>query len=355
MIRLAGVGLRLGEFTLRDITLDVPEGGYGLVIGPSGSGKTTLLEAVAGLAPVSTGSITVRGQEVTYLPPERRGLGMVYQRYHLFPHFTVGQNIGYGLDRHRMSVSERRARVREVADALAIADLLERGVRRLSGGEAQRVALARALAPRPSILLLDEPFASLDPSTREGIRRELERIHEQEGITILHVTHDFDEALRLGDVVAVMALGEIVQQGRPEEVFRHPNSPFVARFIGAANVLPGQVTRTGPAGERAGTFAARFTSSDLVLDTIAEREGQAHAVVQPEDIALSHTPQASSARNQFRGEVVAVERMGPLTYVHIEAGRRLVAALTTASVDGMGIAPGSQVFATIKATAIHLM
>jgi molybdate/tungstate transport system ATP-binding protein len=319
------VGLRVGDFRLRDISLEVPLGGYGLVIGPSGSGKTTLLEAVAGLAPIAAGRVMVRGEDVTDQPPERRGVGFVYQRYHLFPHFTVADNIGYGLLRTRQPKAERLARVRELAVSLGIEPLLERGVRHLSGGEAQRVALARALAPRPNTLLLDEPFAS-------------------------------DEALRLGNVVAVMDGGEIVQHGTPEDVFRYPASAFVARFIGAANVLAGVVTRSEPQDPRVTSFAGKFQSDGLSLDVVAEREGPTHAVIQPEDIVLSRETHASSARNRLDASMLTLERSGPLTYVHLgvgRGGRRLVAVVTTQSADAMGLEVGDRIFATVKATAIH--
>jgi len=355
MIRLEGIGLQVGKFQLRDISLEVPAGGYGLVIGPSGSGKTTLLEAVAGLTPVRAGRITVRGQDVTHSPPERRGVGVVYQRYHLFPHFTVADNIGYGLPRSRQLRAERHARVVELARGLGIEALLDRGVRHLSGGEAQRVALARALAPRPHTLLLDEPFASLDPATRQDMRDLLRDVHETEGITMLQVSHDFDEALRLGDVVAVMAQGEIVQRGTPEDVFRYPNSAFVARFIGAANVIAGVVTRGESVAADTRTFPAIFQSDALRLDIVADREGPAHAIIQPEDVVLSREPHPSSARNQLSASIVNLERSGPLTRVQLEAGRRLLAVITSQSAEAMGLEVGHRVIATIKATAIRLL
>jgi molybdate/tungstate transport system ATP-binding protein len=356
VIRLDGVGLSIGDFRLREISLEVPPGGYGLVIGPSGSGKTTLLEAVAGLAPITAGRVMVRGQDVTDHPPERRGVGFVYQRYHLFPHITVADNIGYGLVRTRQPKAERLARVRELAVSLGIEPLLERGVRHLSGGEAQRVALARALAPRPHTLLLDEPFASLDPATRQDLRQLLHTLHEDQGITILQVTHDFDEALRLGNVVAVMDAGEIVQHGAPEEVFRYPASAFVARFIGAANVIAGVVTQSGPKDPGVASFAAIFQSDGLSLEVVAERVGPTHAVIQPEDIVLSREAHASSARNRLDASVLNLERSGPLTYVHLRVGgRRIVAVVTTHSADAMDLAAGERIFATVKATAIHFI
>lgn len=356
MIRLENLHVRVGNFDLRDISLQVPRGGYALIIGPTGSGKTTLLEAVAGHAPLRAGRVFMHDDDVTDLPPERRGLGFVYQQYHLFPHLSVRDNIGYGLrsSGRRRDALDPEARIAELAGMLAIVPLLDRTVRGLSGGEQQRVALARALAPKPSILLLDEPFAAVDPATRQVLRRELRELHEREGITTLQVTHDFDEALRLGDLVAVLSEGRIAQSGSPEEVFRYPNSAFVARFVGTGNVIAGAVERTEP-GDGPGPFRGRFTGGNLVLDVVAERAGPIHAVIRPEDIVLSLTPHPGSARNHMEGKVLRLERIGPVTLVHLDVGRPLIASLTTQSVDEMGIKGGAAVIVTFKATAILLV
>lgn len=356
MIRLENLHVRVGTFDLRDITLEVPKGGYALIIGPTGSGKTTLLEAVAGHARLESGRVFMHDDDVTHLPPERRGLGFVYQQYHLFPHLSVRDNIGYGLKRARGQRDRTgpETRIAELADMLAIEPLLDRPVRGLSGGEQQRVALARALAPRPSILLLDEPFAAVDPATRQVLRRELRELHEREGITTLQVTHDFDEALRLGDLVAVLAEGRIAQSGTPEEVFRYPNSAFVARFVGTGNVIAGVVERTEP-GNGPGSFRGSFRGGSLVLDVVAERDGPIHAVIRPEDIVLSLTHHPGSARNHMDGQVVRLERMGPVTLVHLDVGRPLIASLTTQSVEEMELQAGKPVMVAFKATAILLV
>jgi len=354
MIRLDGLSVRVGDFTLADISFEVPAGGYGLLIGPSGSGKTTLLETVAGHVAPLGGRVHLHGEDVTGQPPERRGVGFVYQNYHLFPHLDVRQNIQYGLTRGTMPPDAQDERVRELAELLAIEPLLARSIHRLSGGEMQRVALARALAPRPSILLLDEPFAAVDPATRHMLRRELREIHTRERVTTLQVTHDFDEALRLGDVVAVLAEGRIAQLGRPDEVFRFPNSAFVARFIGTGTVLRGTVTRQDTA-EPGSPFAAWFESGPLRFEVVAEREGTAHAVLRPEDLMLSRSSMPGSARNRFAAVVSRVERLGPISYVHVDAGRSLTAAVTSASADELDLRAGSEVVVTIKATAIHLV
>ncbi len=356
MIRLDNLHVRVGAFDLREISLEVPKGGYALIIGPTGSGKTTLLEAVAGHARLRSGRVFMHDDDVTHLPPERRGLGFVYQQYHLFPHLSVRENIAYGIGRARSASStlDPADRVSELAGMLAIEPLLDRSVRGLSGGEQQRVALARALAPKPSILLLDEPFAAVDPATRQVLRRELRELHEREGITTLQVTHDFDEALRLGDLVAVLSEGRIAQSGTPEQVFRYPNSAFVARFVGTGNVIAGTVERTDePSVSR--TFRGRFTGGNLVLDVVAEREGPMHAVLRPEDIVLSLSQQSGSARNHMEGRVVRLERLGPVTLVHLDVGRPLIASLTTQSVEDMALKIGTGVIVAFKATAILLV
>ncbi|HSJ75337.1 MAG TPA: ABC transporter ATP-binding protein, partial [Gemmatimonadales bacterium] len=246
------------------------------------------------------------------------------------------------------------ARAKEFADQLGITPQLDLPVRGLIGGEQQRVALARALAPKPSILLLDEPFAAVDPATRQVLRRELRQLHEREGITTLQVTHDFDEALRLGDLVAVLSEGRIAQSGAPEQVFRYPNSAFVARFVGSGNVIAGTVQRSD-SSEQEVPFRGHFLGENLSLDVVAEREGPAHAVIRPEDIVLSLTAHPDSARNHKEAVVTRLERLGPVTQVHLDECGPLIASLTTASADEMALHPGLGVIIALKATAILLV
>jgi molybdopterin-binding protein len=352
VIRLEGVTLAAGAFRLEEISLEVPAGGYALVIGPTGSGKTSLLEAIAGHLPALAGRILLDGRDVTAVPPEARGIGFVHQAYHLFPHLSVRENIGYGL-KGAVAAGER---VEELAAMLGITPLLGRSTRGLSGGEQQRVALARALAPRPTVLLLDEPFAAVDPALRRVLRRELQEIREREGVTTLHVTHDVDDALRLGDLVAVLGNGRIAQAGPPEEVFRYPGSAFVADFLGAGTVLKGALTRTGDRAETAGRFPALFEAGGLQLEVIADREGAAHAVIRPEDVLVSRQPFPDYPRNRFAATVRRIERLGPVTNIRLEAaGQALVASVTTATADDLALAPGDAVVIAIKATAVHLI
>jgi len=355
MIRLEDVAVSLGSFSLRDVSLEVPSGGYGLVIGPTGSGKTTLLEAVAGHVALRTGRILLRGEDVTRAAPETRRVGFVYQHYHLFPHFSVRENIGYGLRGQGSGVRDQR--IVELSEMLGLTPLLDRGVEGLSGGEQQRIALARALAPRPSILLLDEPFAAVDPATRRALRRELRVLHEREGVTTLQVTHDFEDAMRLGDVVAVLAGGRIAQSGSPESVFRFPNSPFVAEFIGTGTVLRGVVERASPDPAAVKPFAARFRSGSLVLEVVAEREGEAYAVLRPADLLVSKSSTPGPApRNRLAATVIRVEHGSAVAHVHVDvSGVALAAAVTTATADELALVPGDSIVVSVKATAIHLI
>lgn len=353
MIRLDGVGMTAGSFALRDVSLEVPEGAHALLIGPTGAGKTTLLDAIAGHLPLDRGRIELAGRDVTGVPPEGRGIGLVHQHYHLFPHLSVRENIGYGLRAVRGAPRPgQSARVEELASMLGLAALLDRAPGELSGGERQRVALARALAPSPRILLLDEPFAALDPATRQQLRRALRTLHDRERFTILQVSHDFDEALRLGTMAAVMVEGRIAQCGAPEEVFQRPATPLVATLVGVGNVLAGTVRQDGP--EEAGRFPAVFDTGHIALAVVADREGPAHALIRSEDILVTREP-VSAARNQLMAAVERVHRAGPVTYIHLTGAHPWVAVVTSAYAESLALALGQQVALTIKATAISLL
>jgi molybdate/tungstate transport system ATP-binding protein len=230
VIELGGVELGLGAFRLGALELTVPAGAYTVVLGPSGSGKSVLLRLVAGLLRPERGSIRLGGKEAAGWPVERRRLGFVFPDAALFPHLSVAQNVAYGL--RGLPAPARADRVREVAASLGVQALLDRAVGALSGGEAQRVALARALAPRPRVVLLDEPLAHLDPQARLDLQAELGRLHRELGFTALHVTHDRQEARALGERLAVLEAGRLVQEGPLDEVLARPASGRVARFLG---------------------------------------------------------------------------------------------------------------------------
>lgn len=356
MISLRSVSARRGAFEIRDVTFDVAPGAYGMIIGPAGAGKTTTLETIAGLIPASSGHVVLGGDDVTALAPERRRLAIVYQHACLFPHLNVRDNIAYG--------AADAALTQDLAERFGVSGLGARDIRALSGGERQLVAIVRALASRPEVLLLDEPFAALDPRTRAAARRALKVVHAEFGATVLHVTHDFAEAGSLGDVAVLMDRGRVVQAGSPAEVFRKPATPHAAGFLGAENILAGvarPIRDTSPdwsAGDPASLdeHAVAFSVGRLTLYAIGDAlPGPSNAVIRAEEIAISMEPGASSIRNQFRGTVTEVLPSGAITRVTVDvAGTPFVAALTSRSVDELRLGVGREVVVAFKATAVHL-
>jgi molybdopterin-binding protein len=349
VIEARGLTARAGAFTLRDVSFVLPAGAWGIVLGPAGAGKTTLLETLAGVRRVESGHLLLRGVDETATPPERRGLGIVYQHGYLFPHLGVEENVAYG--------APDRAYARAVAERLGADQLRGRPVRSLSGGERQIVALARALAPRPEVLLLDEPFAALDPPRRTRVRRELHAMQRELGLTVLQVTHDFAEAGTLGDLALLMEGGRLVQAAPPEQLFRRPATPTAAEFLGAENVYAGVGEAISEAGEEE-ALAVRFRTGgiELIAAGDALATGAGHAVIRGEDVMLARSrPASTSARNVLDGRVVEVSRDGPLARVTVDVGgTTLVAVVTVGAARELGLESGTGVVATIKATAVHL-
>ena len=232
MIEIGGLHCTFGEFALRDISLRIAKGEYWVILGPSGCGKSVLLQTIAGFFLPERGKILVEGRDVTAIAPEHRRMGLVFQQAALFPHKSVRENIAYGLRARKVDRQEVDRTVDDLIARLELKAILARPVATLSGGEAQRVAVARALAIKPDLLLLDEPMSALDHNTRLELQAELARVHKELGLTTLHVTHSREEAAALGDHVAIMLGGRIVQRGTAAEVQGRPRCPFVARFLG---------------------------------------------------------------------------------------------------------------------------
>jgi len=326
-----------------------------VLFGPSGSGKTTLLRCLAGLDVPNSGTIRF-GQESwfdgahgVHVPPQQRGVGLLFQEYALFPHLTVEHNIGYGL--RRSPVAERATRVQQIARLLNIADLLQRRPGRLSGGQRQRVALARAIAPRPRLLLLDEPLSALDAPTREDLRGELRRLLEQTGVPSVVVTHDRVEAMVLGDRMAVLAEGSIRQVSAVPEVFSSPADVVVARVVGTENVIPAHVLEL-----RDGLALVEVEQTRLWAVAPDHVASEVYVCIRAEDVILEPAPSArTSARNELVGAVVAVAHEGPLVRATLDCGFHLVTLVTRASASALGLEPGAKVAALVKATAIRLI
>ncbi|MBK8988784.1 MAG: ABC transporter ATP-binding protein [Chloroflexi bacterium] len=254
---------------LLGVTLTVAAGEIVALLGPSGCGKTTLLRIIAGLETADNGRVQLESQDLTAVPVHQRGLGMVFQDYALFPHKNVADNVRFGLRMQHWSAAQMRDRVEQVLGLVGLAGFGLRAIHQLSGGEQQRVALARALAPAPRLLLLDEPLGALDRALRERLMLELRDILKQaggvlgrpEGITAVYVTHDQAEAFAIADRVVVMNAGQIEQVGHPTDLYRHPATPFVARFLGMDNILPGDILSTNPPIAQTPVGRLRFTPS----------------------------------------------------------------------------------------------
>jgi sulfate/thiosulfate transport system ATP-binding protein len=243
-IEVERISKRFDDFVaLDDVSLEVPEGALTALLGPSGSGKSTLLRIVAGLEAPDHGAVRIAGQDVTRARPQDRGIGFVFQHYAAFAHMSVFDNVAFGLKIRKRTGAEVRARVEELLALVGLTQWAAQRPHQLSGGQRQRMALARALAVEPQVLLLDEPFGALDANVRAGLRRWLRRLHDEQGVTTVLVTHDQEEAMEVADTIAVMNKGRIQQVGPPREVYDNPASPFVMGFLGPVSTVAGKLVR----------------------------------------------------------------------------------------------------------------
>jgi putative spermidine/putrescine transport system ATP-binding protein len=314
-VRLEGVEKRFGEVVaVAGIDLDIADGEFFSMLGPSGSGKTTTLRMIAGFELPTAGRILLHGQDVSRRPPFERDVNTVFQDYALFPHMSVGDNVGYGPMVRRVPREERTSRVREALRMVRLEGFEKRRPSQLSGGQRQRVALARALINRPRVVLLDEPLGALDLKLREEMQIELKAIQQEVGITFIYVTHDQEEALTMSDRIAVFNEGRIEQIGAPAEVYERPATPFVAGFVGTSNLLRGDVARAVVG--QAGTFTVRPEKIRLA---------KPDAAVGPDEVGAA-------------GRIRQVVYLGPDTRYHValDAGGELVVTqqnLATSSID----------------------
>ncbi|MBW1648715.1 MAG: ABC transporter ATP-binding protein [Deltaproteobacteria bacterium] len=343
MIRVENLSVRLPGFALDGVSFRVAPGEFFTILGPTGAGKTLILESIAGMVPIDGGRIRIDGRDVTELPPERRGIGIVYQDHALFPHLSVSRNIRYGL-RYRAKAAEGDDRLQHLVERLGLKPLLNRGVSHLSGGERQRVALARALVVAPKILLLDEPLSALDPNFREEIRDLLKSLHRETGITVLMVTHDFAEAHFLAARTAVIIAGRIEQVGSVAEVFNRPVSPAVAAFVGMKNIFEarfeGDTARTGPL-----TMALARSVPP----------GSRFVAVRPEDVQLD-ADAPGAANNYFAGQVTRLDHQGVFCEVRVSCeGMVWQTIVPTGRLMQQGLSEGDTVRLHVPPGKIHVM
>jgi sulfate/thiosulfate transport system ATP-binding protein len=300
-----------GVPVVNDVSLEIGDGEFFVLLGPSGSGKSTLLRAIAGLSGLDHGRIALHGRDVTHVAARRRGVGLVFQNYALFRHMTVAENIEFALRVRRMRAAERRRRRQELLRLVALDGFDDRLPGQLSGGQQQRVAVARALAHKPEVLLLDEPFGALDAKIREGLRRTIREVQRELGITTILVTHDQEEAFAMADRIGVMNFGRLLEIGRPQDLYTRPTTRFVATFLGAANLLLARQSTDGP---RWGAWPTAAHGPAIG----AAREREVVAVVRPEEIEVARSRDAlTSASYLGHGVVEEVVFTGALERARI--------------------------------------
>src|SRR4051812_40836037 len=335
-IVLADVNKVYGTETVavRNLSLEIRDGEFFTLLGPSGCGKTTTLRMIAGLEAVSSGSIALRGRDVTDVPARDRDVAMVFQSYALYPHMTVRDNLGLNLQVRKLPKQEINARIIDVARMLQLEGLLDRKPGQLSGGQRQRVALGRAVIRRPNVFLMDEPLSNLDLKLREETRTELKKLHESLQITTVYVTHDQSEALVLSDRIGVMRDGELLQVADPHQVYSRPADVFVARFIGSPsiNVLSGSIRPDGSdlavevagIGEGAGALERRLRGRAADSVRSALTDGKITVGVRPEDVVVHRTP----APERLRAEVEFIQPMGATSFavLRVPGGEEIVQA-----------------------------
>ncbi len=347
MLEVKDLCVQLGNFFLKEVSLNVEDGEYFVLLGPTGSGKTVLLESIAGLSPITSGQVWINGRDVTDLNLEHRKIGFAFQDYALYRHLSVRDNISFGLMWKNMKRQDIEKAVDRVIELLGITNLLEKRPWSLSGGESQKIALARAIAIKPDLLILDEPLSAVDSETKEDYERDLKELHKRLGLTTIHVTHNFEEAIALGDRIAVIKQGEILQTGTPEQIFRQPKSEFVARFLMARNIFQGEVADS-PDGQTV------FSVGGTKLAVNTALRGELRASIRPEDILISGEPLSSGAPNNFEGTITRIVDRGAVINVTVDVPPQFTCLILRRSLKEIDPKEGQKVFIAFEASDVNL-
>ncbi|MBY5663202.1 ABC transporter ATP-binding protein [Rhizobium leguminosarum] len=347
MINLRNVRKFYGALeVIKGVDITVEDGEFAVFVGPSGCGKSTLLRMIAGLEGIDEGELILNGKRINDVPPDKRGIAMVFQSYALYPHMSVAENIGFSLSLKKVPEVEIRRQVEGVAEILQLTDYLDRRPAALSGGQRQRVAIGRAIIKKPALILFDEPLSNLDSALRVQMRAELQRLHRELKATVVYVTHDQVEAMTMADRIVVLNKGVVAQQGAPMDLYHQPDNEFVATFIGSPkmNVLPMTATRRD-----AGMVHLESPlglSIDLSDANGAVQQGEAKLGIRPEHLKL-----APQGQGDFSAEVVIVERLGVETYLTVGSQQQPIVVRTEGD---MTIRPGDRVSLTAERAGCHL-
>lgn len=364
-LKLDNVNLDLRNFKLNNVNMNLPQGKVSVILGPSGSGKSVLLQTIAGFYKLQKGSIWLNNHDITWLPPEKRQIGFMLQDYALFPHMTVHQNILFPFRFRKINERDKATEVNKIISMLKIEKLLRRYPNTLSGGEKQRVALARTLMRKPWLILFDEPMSSLDARIREELREDLSQLMKELSLTSIYVTHDQDEAFALSDILNIMSEGCLIQTGSKEEVFRHPLTPFAARFVGMENLLKGRVEVIEKAESNLKHFKIKIDSfGDLIVigDYTVTVGDEVTVGIRPEDIFLMSD---SYIDNNLRS-ILPAPNIFPLTIKTIIPGGimyklnligkvSLTAFLAKQQIYNNGLTEGDTVMIGVSPNSIHLI
>ncbi len=349
LLRIDTVGKQFGGFTAVDeVSLDIKAGEFFALLGPSGCGKTTLLRMLAGFETPDSGRILLHGEDVAQMPPHQRPVNMMFQSYALFPHFTVRENVAFGLRMQKAPAADREARVAEMIALVSLEGFEDRRPHQLSGGQRQRVALARALAPRPSVLLLDEPLSALDAKLRHAMQLELKRLQRQLGTTFIFVTHDQEEALTMSDRIAIVNRGRIEQLGEADEIYHRPRTQFAADFVGQANLLEADLIKSNGIG----TIVRMAGGLELTLPTDVWPAELSRALIsiRPEKVHVSKSPVAAEISFEARVEDEVFKGATDHLLLVTLAGTRLNAVVANESALLEAIHRGDHVYCGLHAS-----
>jgi len=330
-------------YAVHDVELNIEPGSFVTLLGPSGCGKTTTLRMIAGFESPDEGEIYLGGEPINSLTPNKRDTAMVFQSYALFPHYNVFDNVAYGLKLRKVPKDEIKERVTKILGLVELSDMEQRMTNQLSGGQQQRVALARALVVEPGVLLFDEPLSNLDAKLRVQMRTEIRRIQQALGITAIYVTHDQSEAMAISDNIILMKSGVIAQMGSPTEIYYHPNSEFVADFIGECNFLPCEVT-----GREGADVTAKVYGHPVKVRSELDKKGGAEIVLRPEAIEIAD-------QGQLPCKVELSCFMGSYQNYHVRVGDSLVKISDNCPIGKKTFEVGDNAFISFRSECAHIL